>query len=239
MVTITNDYFYVNGVRCDTVGLSCDTPPVPPMAEQDYTEWVTGYDSPKASPDGTFNAVQYTLTCRVFKNAEGYSNDAIYAYLVNANTLTISRLPGYYFKVLKVGGIVPVVKHDGKVIQYNVKFTLAPFRYFIENTEQAITNGQIENPGTRYSRPIYKITGRTSGNTSVTLTVNGQTFTVASLTDTSTTITIDADKLIVYDQAGTNLVPKTSGQIPFLAPGVNILSVSNGSLSVIGNWRSY
>lgn len=239
MVVVTSDYFYVNGVRCDTVGLSCDTPPIPAMAVQDYTEWTTGADVPKASPDGTFQNVQYTLTAYVFLDDVPHDNTAIYAYLAEARTLTISRLPEYYFKVLKVNGITPTVKYDGRSIAYKISLTLAPFRYFINNSEVYVDSSIIENPGNRYSRPLYKITGRTAGATVCNLIVNGKTFSMKNLADSNATIFIDADRMFVYDQSNTNLIMKTDGQLPFLAPGINTVSVSDGALSVIGNWRSY
>lgn len=246
MVTVSNDYIYINGVRCDTaVGLSCDTPPIPAMAVQDYTEWKTGADSPKSSPDGTFNSVQYNLTARVFLGDSPHDNSDVYAYFADARTLTLSRLPDYYFKVLKVNGIQPTVQHDGKVIVYRIGLTLAPFRYHVDNQEVEMTAPSITNPGNRYSRPLYKIKNRTAGLTTVTLTVNGQQFVLSGLTDSNAVIYIDADKMLCYSKANesatatTNLIPKSTGQIPFLAPGVNAAAVNNGTLYITGNWRSY
>lgn len=244
MVVVTNDYFYINGVRNDSVGLSCDTPPIPAMAVQDYTEWTTGADSPKASPDGTFSTVSYTLTAYVFLAETPHDNADIYAYFADARTLSLSRLPGYYFKVLKVNGITPTVKYDGRSIAYKISLTLAPFRYFMENPEQSVEYS-ISNPGTRYSRPLYKITNRTAGLTTVTLTVNNQAFVLTGLTDSDAIIFIDAEKMLCYSKtaesatATTNLIPKSTGQIPFLASGVNAAAVNNGTLYITGNWRSY
>jgi phage-related protein len=215
------------------------------MAEQNYTEWSTGKDVQNATPDGTFNNVSYSLTCRVFLSDEAYDNSAIYNYLVNARTLSISRLTGYYFKVLKVSGIQPTVKYDGKVIGYKVNFTLSPFKYHLNNDPVEITQGTITNPGTRYSRPVYVISGLTSGTTAVTLTVNGQQFKLTGLTTSDGIITIDAEKLLCYWKANAaststvNLMPKSEGQIPFLNTGINTATVSDGTLTITGNWRSY
>lgn len=245
MVVVTNDYFYINGVRNDSVGLSCDTPPIPAMAVQDYTEWTTGSDSPKASPDGTFNTVSYTLTAYVFLAETPHDNADIYAYFADARTLSLSRLPGYYFKVLKVNGITPTVKYDGRSIAYKISLTLAPFKYHMLNDPVEITLGAIRNPGTRYSRPLYKITNRTAGLTTVSLIVNHQTYKLDGLTDSDAIIFIDAEKLLCYsktaESASTvrNIMPKSTGQIPFLAPGDNACRVNNGTLTVTGNWRSY
>lgn len=246
-VIVSNDYFYINGVRCDSpsIGLSCDTPPIPAMAQQDYTEWATGADTPKASPDGTFKNVSYSLTARVFMDDSPHDNTAIYEYFANARTLTISRLPNYYFKIQKVDSIQPTVKNDGKCIVYRINLTLAPFRYSVENQPQEITLGRIDNPGNRYSRPLYKITDRTEGLSTVSLIVNGQTYKIDGLTDSDAVIYIDAEKLLCYSKANEsytatkNLMPQSTGQIPFLAPGANACRVNNGTLTVTGNWRSY
>ena len=245
MVVVTNDYFYINGVRCDTVGLSCDTPPIPSMAVQNYTEWTTGADTPKASPDGTFNNVSYTLTAYVFLAETPHDNADIYAYFADARTLSLSRLPGYYYKVLKVSGIIPTVKYDGRSIVYKISLTLAPFKYHMLNDPVEITLGRIDNPGTRYSRPLYKITDRTEGLSTVSLIVNGQIYKIDGLTDSDKIIYIDAEKLLCYSKANEsyantkNLMPQSTGQIPFLASGINACRVNNGTLTVTGNWRSY
>lgn len=245
-VIVSNDYFYINGVRCDSseIGLSCDTPPIPAMAVQDYTEWTTGADVPKASPDGTFQNVSYTLTARVFLDDSPHDNSAIYAYFANARTLTISRLPDYYFKIQKVDSIQPTVKNDGKCIVYRISLTLAPFRYFINNSEVSV-NSSVENPGNRYSRPLYKVTNRSEGATDLSLIVNGQTYALTGLTDSDAVIYIDAEKLLCYSKANDsytetkNLMPQSTGQIPFLNTGQNACRVTDGTLTVTGNWRSY
>lgn len=238
-MVITNDYFYLDGVRCDTVGLSCDTPTVPPMAQQSYTTWQTGADSPASTADNTFSPISYTLTARVFGSATDFDNSKIYAYVVNARTLSISRLAGYYFKILSIGGISPTVKADGQVVAYKISFTLAPFKYHLVNDEVSIgTSGSVDNIGTRYSRPLYKITD-ISGGGDVKLTVNGESFDIVGLDETTTTIFLDADKLLAYNQDNVNIMNNTVGQIPFLAVGGNNVTVSRGKVTVTGNWRTY
>lgn len=235
-VILTNDYFYINGVRCDTVGLSCDTPAVPPMAAQSYTSWDTGKDMGDSTPDGTFANVSYTLTARVFQNPDDFDNSKIYEYLVNAKTLTISRLPDYFFKVRSVDGIQPTQKHDGNVIAYKVKFTLAPFKFFLDNSEIE-ASGTVENKGNRYCRPLYHITGLDRNY--VTLTVNRESFTISGFDSAHTEIWIDAERLLVYGKSNINLMPYSKGQIPFLNTGNNSVNVTNGTLLITGNWRSY
>lgn len=227
--------------RSSDIGLNVEFLQPVPMAVQQYTEWQTGADMSGVSPDNYFENIEYDITARVLRDPTAFASSEIYALFANARTISLSNAPGYFYRIRKVLGIVPEAAPElkGNEIIYTISLELAPFKYHLANSEQTVTGGTIENPGTRYSRPVYKITGRTAGNTGFTLHVNGQEFVLTGLTDTSTTITIDADKLICYDQGNNNLIPNSAGQIPFLAPGVNAVSVDNGTLSIVGNWRSY
>ena len=131
------------------------------------------------------------------------------------------------------------MKYDGKSIKYTISLTLAPFRYHLDNSPVVLSGTSITNPGTRYSRPKYVISNRASGNTQLTLYVNGRNFVLKELTDSMGSITIDAEKMLVYDANNNSLISKSTGQIPFLAPDVNAISVSTGTLTITGNWRSY
>ncbi len=227
--------------KSSDIGLNVEFLQPVPMAVQQYTEWQTGADMSGASPDNYFENIEYDITARVLRNPTAFASSEIYALFANARTMTLSNVPGYFYRIRKVLGIVPEAAPElkGNEIIYTISLELAPFKYHLSNAEQTVTGGTIENPGTRYSRPIYKIIGRAAGNTTTKLTVNGQQLTLSELTDASTTIYIDTERMLIYDQANTNLMPKSSGILPFLAPGVNTASVTAGTLSITGNWRSY
>lgn len=240
MVIRTRHHFYINGTKSTSVGLNVEFLQPVPMAVQDYTEWTTGADMLGVSRDDTFQNITYDIEARVLRDPEGFDSSAIYALFANAQTLSLSTVPGYYYKIRKVLGITPSAEPElrGNSITYLISLELAPFKYMIDNSAVSV-DSSIENPGNRYSRPLYKITGRTAGATVCNLIVNGKTFSMKNLADSNATIFIDADRMLVYDQSNTNLIMKTDGQLPFLAPGINTVSVSDGALSVIGNWRSY
>ena len=236
----SREHFYVNGVKSTDVGLNVEFLQPVPMAAQRYTQWTTGADMDSSTPDDSFENIPYNIEARVLRNPSGFDSSDIYALFANAQTISLSTVPGYYYKIRKVLGITPSAEPElrGNSITYLISLELAPFKYMLDNSEVSV-DSLIENPGNRYSRPLYKITGRTAGATVCNLIVNGKTFSMKNLADSNATIFIDADRMLVYDQSNTNLIMKTDGQLPFLAPGINTVSVSDGALSVIGNWRSY
>ena len=234
MAEITSaDYFYVNGVSSATVGLYVDTPPVPPMSSQRYTEWATGVDMDNASPDDVWDNISITLSCYLFFKSENFSLAEVYAFLANARTLQLTRFADRYFKVRQVKGVTPQAQYDGNKIRLSIGFMCAPFKYHTSNDEITVNTDIITNPGTRYSRPVYKITH--SG--ACTLTVNGQELNIASAA--SSPIFIDSERMFAYNMSGENPTQHTTGNYPFLQPGQNAIASTGSGLTVIGNWRDY
>ena len=241
MVIQSADYFIVNGISSASVGLYVDTPPVPPMASQRVTTWQTGIDADCHSPDNVYDDIRLTINAYCFF-PESFDLSAVYAFLADAKTLMFSRFPNRFLKVVKVDSVQPVQQWDGKRITLKIGFTCNPFKYHASNPEIAITENKLVNPGTRYSRPLYKITHDVGGDT--ILSVNGQTCTINYRA--SNPIYIDSERMIAYNESGVNQTQYTAGLFPFLAPGMNLLSVvhssgiaSAASLVVKGNWRDY
>jgi len=227
------DYFRINGVSSATVGLYVDTPPVPPMAQQRVTSWATGIDMDSASPDDVWENITLTLSTYVFFRADDFSLADVYAFLADAKTLQLSRFANRYFKVRQVKAVTPQMQHDGQRIKIQISFVCAPFKYHVDNDEITVTQDTIRNPGTRYSRPVYKITH----NGACTLTVNGQELNIASAA--SSPIFIDAERMFAYNSSGENQTKYTTGNFPFLRPGVNAIAATGTGLTVVGNWRDY
>lgn len=230
---ISADYFIVNGVSSATVGLFVDTPPVPPMAAQRYTEWATGVDMDNSSPDDVYENIQITLSCYMFFKSVNFSLAEVYAFLAPAKTLQLSRFADRYLKVRQVQSVSPSSQYDGNKIKLQIGFVCAPFKYHTSNEEIAVNTDTITNPGTRYSRPVYKITH----NGACTLTVNGQELQIAA--GASSPIFIDAERMFAYNGNGENQTKYTTGNYPFLQPGQNAIASTGSGLTVIGNWRDY
>lgn len=231
------DYFSINGVLSSSVGLYCDTPPVPPMARKRFTTFKYGSDEDGVFSDDSFENVSYTL--QAYKFGEDYDVRDIYAFLQDAKRLEISRDDTYYYKIRTVDSVTPQIKYDGARADYKIRLTLSPFRYHKENEEIVVpAGGVIVNPGTRYSKPIFRAVLNAEGGS--VLTCNGVGLTIF---DTGA-ITVDSERMIVYKTVNginTAITQKTVGMLPMLSPGQNLIQWSNGisNLSVVGNWRDY
>lgn len=236
----SKDDFLINGVSIRTIpDIYVDTPSVPPMAQQRYTTYQNGSDEDGTAPDNTFENISYSLTFYTF-DRKSFDNSDIYAFLANAEkpprTLQVSRLKGFYFKIREVHPETPENIANGEKIRYRVSFTLSPFKYLTDNPETSIQSGDIvTNRGTRYSRPVFRITG--TGD--IKLTVNDETFEVKGLSENQEVV-IDSSRYITY--SGNELFHnRTNGKYPFLAVGDNNVSWEGNisDVKVIRNERCY
>jgi len=211
-IITSSDYIVVNGVSSDTVGLYIDTPPVPPMAQQRYTDYQTGSDMDGCTPDDAFENIRLTITAYQFF-PDNFDNRAVYDFLKNPKTLQISRFDDYYFKVQKLSGIQPESKSNGKRIKYTITFDCKPFKYAVENPLEEIQKGTSQNNGNRYSRPVWVI----SGSGECILWVNGESL---KITDVDGDVCVDCEKMIAYTESQI-ITQNTTGKFPFLASGDN------------------
>lgn len=247
MATINNylprsrDHVFLDGISLLSFGLVAEMPqPVPP-AKQRYTTWQSG-DTDQTMPDDSFEDVEYSLTLRKFRSPEDFRNAEFYALAANARTLIISRHSSRYYRIKRLIGITPAANVKGNELVYTVTFALSPFAYHSSNPETDVNphSAVLINPGTRYSRPVYKITHPHNGN--VILSVNGQVCTINY--QASSPIYIDTERMIAHDGSGVNQTKYTSGIYPFLSSGNNLVSAVNSggyevTLAVTGNWRDY
>lgn len=230
---ISPDYFKLDGVSSETVGLYVDTPPIPPLAQQRYTTWETGIDMDYATPDDVYENIELAFSCFLFFKSSDFSLAELYAFLQGKSTLQFSRFPDRHFKIRQLKGVTPIGNYDGNKIALEIAFECAPFKYHDSNSEVSPSSGKLENPGTRYSRPIYKITH--SGACSIV--VNGETLEISA--SASSPLYVDAQRMIAYNESGENETKYTTGNYPFLQPGVNNVLTYGAAVTVIGNWRDY
>lgn len=236
------DWFKLDGVLCDTMGLYCDTPQIPPMAKKRFTTFKFGSDEDGVYSDDSFENVKYTLTAFKFpmsKSANFYDT-ALFAWIQSAKKLELSRYSGYYFKIRTIDGIQPVTRSDGMRIDYKISMTLSPFRYHTSNDEFALPNdGVITNTGTRYSKPIIKFAMTPQD---ATITTNGVPLVISQAA--SATVTIDSNRMLIYktvDNENISIMEHTEGKLPLFSVGTNLVTVSSNvsNVTVIGNWRCY
>ena len=225
--TVNTDFFTLDGVSSNTKGIWCDTPPVPPMAKARYTAYQTGADEDRTTPDESYEDVKYKLTFYTIE--DGYDTRDIYSYIQSAKQLQISRLEGLYFKVRQVDLSSVETAYRGNRIKYTAAFTLAPFKYAVDNEESTITDGDIVvNNGSRYSKPIIELAG--SGD--ITLGFNGDNYTI-TLPSEGETVIIDSDRYITYDKSSHEVKHNVvSGLYPMLAVGNNEFTVTGSVESV-------
>ena len=230
------DYFTLDGVSSNSLGLFCDYLPPIPMAEQRYTDSNIGEDEQFTTPDDVYNNITYRINFYTFKN-ENYNDFAIKAFCANnKNRLTLSRFPDIYFKIRKISLQAEDTLKYAERIDYTLVLTLAPFRYATENNWISLSSGDtILSEHSRYSKPLFEITG--TGD--ITLTVNSSAFTVKGLT-TNQIITIDSSRRITYS-GNTLLTGQTDGKYPLLGKGINSVSWTGTvtSIKYKGNWRDY
>lgn len=230
---ISPDYFALDGASSATVGLFVDTPIVPPMAQQRYTTWNTGIDSDASSPDDVFEDITISFSAYLFFRQNDFNLSEIYAFLAGKKNLQFSRYLNRFFKIKQLAGVEPSRSQDGNKISFVISFVCDPFKYHTVNPETAVSGGTIENPGTRFSRPVYKITH--SG--ACTLTVNGEVLEISA--GAASPIYIDSSRMFAHDANGVNQTRNTKGNFPFLQPGTNTISTTGTALSITGNWRDY
>ena len=102
------DDFWINGVSARSKGITTVDPlQPPPMAARRYSDYQVGSDTDLIVSDDGFDDIRYSITVRVIGKPESLDNAALYAYLAGAQTLRISRLPLYEFRIRKVSGISP------------------------------------------------------------------------------------------------------------------------------------
>ena len=236
----TRDSVFLDDIPITTYGLAAEMPQPIPIAVPRYTTWTSG-ESDFSEPDNSFDDVGYTFVVRCFKSPNNFLNPDFYAACASAKKLTISRHSGRHYRIRRLVSIKPTAVAHGNDIAYSVTFALAPFAYHNNNPAYTRdgTNTYLLNPGTRYSRPQYKVNHSLLGET--TLSVNGETLIISK--DAANPIIIDCEKMLAYSEAGHNETKYTRGLFPFLASGDNLLSAYSGStyyqIIVQGNWRDY
>lgn len=226
MANYTSDYsISIDGVSSDTLGVWVSTlVPVPP-AKQHYTTGFTGSDEPFSLPDDVYDPIKYTVTFFKFFPAS-LDDSAIRKYLSKGTLLQLSTLPALFFKILTIDYTISQTA-DNQRIEYNVTFTLKPFRYILDNDWITVTSGAtIANNGTRYSKPLFWL-ANASGE--VKLTVSGKEH---KFKDLSGDIFIDSERHIIYDSNNQIVTGKDDGIYPLLAVGDNEISFTGTVTSV-------
>lgn len=242
MEVTSKDWFALDGVSCDTVGLYCDTPPVQIMAERKGQNYYVGSDEEIYKDDDSFSDISFRFNCYAFF-PESFDTSEVFAYLQGKRKLTMSRNDGYFYRIRNISCSTSE-KADGSRIKYQITVKCAPFRY-IDDEEPVVISGSgaITNDGTRYCKPVYTITLSANSGQGV-LIVNGNQVTITipeSNPVSDGKFIVDADIEMAYGTDGNNRTMQTAGIFRFLAVGQNVVQLGGicQSVSIKRNGRCY
>lgn len=152
-------------------------------------------------------------------------------WLRGSGTLEQSDDKEYYFKVLKAE-ITDTERTSQRLGNFTAKFICDPYMYR-KDGRNAYGIETVKNNLYETCHPVYCI----SGTGTATLTVNGNSMTVA----VTGKAYIDTDLMIAYDGNNASINTAVTGDYSdfYLQPGENEISISSGfNLTIVPNWRS-
>lgn len=218
------DYIRINGISSQNINVWIDTPPIPPKAEKKTQTVVIPGREDVITSNGEYEDIPINVTAWVFER--NYDPADLYQFVENAKTLRTSLHYGFYYKVKKVMGIVPVYQGNGKYM-LTLSFLCDPYKYSVDKTvhEETSKTFTITNDGTTYCKPIYTVYG--SGTVKIKASDDANEITLYNVNGVAT---VDCERLIAYDSDKHLLT--TSGIFPFLNVGDNEITI-DGDVSKV------
>lgn len=218
MSTIT----FKNVVSSD-IGIMINRVVVPPSSVEDYQMIsIPGRQEPLRSDLKTRPPIMITAEATI---VEDNMLRQIYSTFQGVGQLIISTEPDKYYNAS-----AQVITPDN-IARYMHKITLGfecmPFAYAVSNDpvelEISGSAASIEIGGSYYCQPIYQITG--SGD--ITLSVNSAS--LFTLYNVDGYVTVDTALMMCHKNG---LHVKSSGKLPLLSPGTNMLFWSSNATAV-------
>ena len=207
-----------SGVSSDTLGIMVNQIIVPPSSVEEYEMIkIPGRPEPLRSNLKTRPPIQIEVEATI---VEDNVLRQIYSTFQGTGKLIRSTEPDKYYNAS-----AQVITPEN-IARYMHKITLGfecmPFAYAVSNdpVELEISGSAttIDVGGGYYCQPIYQITG--SGD--ITLSVNGAS--LLTLYNVDGYVTVDTALMMCHKNG---LHVKSSGKLPFLSPGTNMLSWSS------------
>lgn len=206
------------------IGIMINRVVVPPSSVEDYQMIaIPGRPEPIRSNLKTRQPIMITAEATI---VEDNMLRQIYSTYQGAGRLIISTESDKYYN-----GAAQVITPDN-IARYMHKITIGfeciPFAYAVANEPvdveiSGFNAATIDVGGSYYCQPIYKI----FGDGDITLRVNGAS--PLSLYNVDGYVTVDTT-LMMCHKNGVNVV--SSGKLPFLSPGINMLSWSSNVTAV-------
>lgn len=207
-----------SGVSSDTLGIMINQVIVPPSSVEEYEMIkIPGRPEPIRSNLKTRSPIMIEVEATI---VEENKLRQIYSTFQGTGRLIISTESDKYYNAS-----AQVITPDN-IARYMNKITLGfecqPFAYAVNNDpvelEISGSAASIEIGGGYYCQPIYRITG--SGD--ITLSVNRAS--PLTLYNVDGYVTVDTTTMMCHKN-GVHV--KSSGKLPFLSPGTNMLSWSS------------
>lgn len=245
------DTFTFNGVSSDTMGVYITDCPVIPIPQQ-RVNFVTvpGRSGSLTVLEGenVYDDITITLDCVVdfaYWEYDGLSDAAlprireIAEWLRGEGELVVPprRLGGTYkARVVNQIDFKQVLRRQ-KPVTFSVSFRCNPFMY-VGTYEYTIVSSttRFSGGGSVDVAPLITV-GR--ANTECSITINGDTITIPA-DPTLSTIYIDCENMVAYNDDGDNLTSIVSGDWPVLHPRSNTVTTTMftyRSCKLSGRWR--
>lgn len=228
----------IDGISSDAVGLYFDKLPYIPSAQRRSNT----YQIPGAGEDLTvysndYDDISMALTAYI---RPGTNPQSIYNWIHSGSKIVLSTQPTVYGIIKTVGEVAPS-RVGWAAHQFDIPFTISPFRYLLNDEEIILSSNPayISNPGNIYSLPLYSMKG-CSGD--ITLTVNGVSL---SITDAPSDVYVDmASETICTMENGykESILSRTEGAFwnMILNHGINEISwsglVTSASAAIRARW---
>lgn len=155
-VTTENGKETITKKRSTDYGIFCDTPQPPPMGKIRYSRTAVPYRQDVIRNTNSRDDISYTLNCYTFQDGKDFRINKIYELVKDAERLYTSRYDGYYYKINEIDGITPKADANGLRINYSIKLSLDPYKYFGDDKEMELKSSstKITVDGDMEAEPI-------------------------------------------------------------------------------------
>lgn len=228
-------YFIFKGIDCRSMHVVVEKPPQILRGEERVErETIPGRSGEltRMEGEGVFNSYIQSVSVHV----SGATNiNRVFHWLTGEGEITFSTEPERK-QAARVIGAITMKKHTPRMDWWHgeLQFQCDPLKSDIHEAEYPVNidGDTVFNHGDVPARPLIRI--HTDENASVTLTVNGQEFTVDLAGTDKAGLIIDSEaQMVISADGNTNLTSKSQGEFPILATGNNTISIAGASAASI------
>ncbi len=227
-------YFIFNGKNSLDMGVIVTSMPDVQKAKKRVEQVeVGGRNGVLHIDDGTYENYSLSVECAITQRK---NIDAICAWLDGVGEIIFSTELDKKYRV-RVDNQISI----GKMLQYFQKFTVTfdtfPFKYSVNQSDDFLTLTEaniLRNRGTVYAEPIITV----YGNGDVTLSVNGNAYTILGLRAKAT---LDCECMEILTESSVEYLPPAEADFlfPVFDVGENSISWSGNveKVEIQPNWR--